>query len=565
MSESILTFNGVDLETGAGYLHSPLTPKQLQKLATGGSVDEKALKELKGYWDSRGPHFGMVQGRDYKKLDESGWGVIFEAQPRPGVYEALKPLLDLRKEQASGKDEKLYKEYIAEKGYLPGDTKRMFLQRHGAAVSGVVDPRRMPYYILIVGDPDVIPYEFQYQLDVQYGVGRIHFDELEEYAQYAASVVAAETGKIRLARKATFFGVNRAGDPSTELSAKFLVNPLHQAVATDQSGKWAVDLVGGEAATKAKLGSLLGGADSPAFLFTASHGMGGRNGSEKQLPYQGALVCQDWPGPGFKGEKRPHFFAGEDLASDARLGGTIAMMFACYGAGTPKFNEFRQIDGEATAGQIAPKAFVAALPKAMLSHPKGGALAVIGHVERAWTCSFLAGKSSLQTATFESSVKKLLDGYPVGYAMEEFNNRYAELSSELLEMMPLLKLGMNPTDEFVGSWTENYDARNYSVVGDPAVRMAVVDEGVKAPVERASIRVNFVAPAVAAGAAQRVVETKTTVTAQSSGFEVVTVAGSSGRLVTRVEGDVATTWAAHKAAVEAEIGKQKIRAPRQES
>ncbi len=557
MNDTILTFNGIDLDTG-GYLHSPMTARQLRTLATGGTVDEKELEDLKNYWESRGPHFGMVAGRDYKKLDEAGWGVIFAAEPEPGVYEALKPLLDLRKEQASKKDERLYKEYTGASGYLPGDTKRLFLRRGGAQVSGVVDPTRMPYYLLIVGDPDVIPYEFQYQMDVQYGVGRLHFDRLEDYAQYAASVIAAETGKIQLSRKATFFGVNKAGDPSTQLSAKFLVDPLHKAVSKDQEGKWAIDLIGGEEATKSRLGNLMGGSEAPAFLFTASHGMGGNNGSAKQLPYQGALVCQEHPGPGFKGDSRPFYFAGEDLASDARLGGTIAMMFACYGAGTPKFNEFRQIDGQATAGQIAPKAFVAALPKAMLSHPKGGALAVIGHVERAWSCSFLNGKASTQTSTFESSVKKLLDGYPVGYAMEEFNSKYAELSSELLDMISLLKvqekLKADPTEEFVNNWTENYDARNYSLVGDPAVRMPVVEGDAIAPLERESVTVNFVAPVLVA--AQAPAPSVRGVAEMSAGFEVVSGSGG-GRLVTRVEGDGGNYWLAHREAVEAEIARRK--------
>lgn len=475
MSGNLLNLNGLNFDTG-GYLHSQLSPLELRALATGEAVDRKELQEMKDWCESRGPHYGMVAGRDYKKLEDTGWGVIFAHEPEPGVYEALKPLLDLRRAQASAKDEALYKEYKGTDGYLPEDTKRLFAKRHGAGVSGVVDPRKIPYYLLIVGDPETIPYLFQYQLDVQYGVGRIHFDKVEDYAQYAASVVAAETGKIRLPRKAAFFGVAKEGDPATILSSRYLVDPLRKAVTEDQKNKWSVEAFLGEQATKKTLGNLLGGTDTPAFLFGASHGMGGKRGSPQQYSDQGALICQDWPGNEWKGAMRPYYYAAEDLGSEAKLGGTIAMFFACYGAGTPKFNEFRQKDSLTEPNQIAEKAFVSALPKRMLSHPNGGALAVIGHVERAWSCSFQAGKETIQIQTFESSLKKLLDGYPVGYATEEFNCRYAELSSELLELMPQLKAGMKPTDEFVNLWTENYDARNYSLIGDPAVRMAVAED-----------------------------------------------------------------------------------------
>jgi hypothetical protein len=481
------------------------------------SESKEQINIYKAKKSSTAAHLGVVADVSTQKLEESRWAVVINGLEEAALIKALWPLIEHRMREMGltppavdwrpGESAAAWMSRHSDGGkqnlrdhwgkippvmiYRPGERVPQWLARFGVA-TGPVDPRRgVPYYLLLLGRPGplneqdetAIPLNFQYLLDIFWGVGRLCFTDaagqhrLEDYTAYAQRVVAfeqAQDAASRLRKEVVYFSTKHDLDTSTIRSTNELTLPLVQwhtnPANTATKGGFAHRTFIEAEATKANLGGVLAGSGEgkpPAVLFTASHGLG-LPLSDPRLPlHQGALITQDWGGAG--PVTRDHWFAGEDLASDAKVDGMFAFLFACYGAGCPDKDEFI-FDENKQRPQIATFPLIAQLPQRLLA---SGALGVLGHVERAWTYSF-SGTEGVkgQSQPFEDVLARLLQGRRAGDATDQFNMIQGDRAMTLTEELENIKFGkiVDPL-ELSKLWMARNDARNYALLGDPAARL----------------------------------------------------------------------------------------------
>ncbi len=471
MPEELIYPNGVNGLTGE-YLLAPLAPADVAIRAKEPGEDTDITKRLKQvHADQTEASFRLPFNIHPEDVGAAGWAIVFGANEDDAVKAALEPLIEHRRAQVGDARTKVL-------DHQPGERWPEWLDRHGTA-PGNVDPDKIPYYVLLVGRPERIPFSFQYLLGVEYAVGRLDFGDADGYRRYVAGLIDYERSAAPPRDAvATFFGTRHPFDGATQLSADSLVKPL--ADSFRPGGRFASAVTGyriehvlGEPATKGALREILAGAGPsgrPALLFSATHGLGGwPAGHADQTARHGALLCQDWPGVGRISAE--HYFAGVDVPADAGVHGLVAFLFACFGAGTPEVDAFAHVPGQPPP-VLAAEPFVAALPKELLSHPEGGALAVIGHVDQAWGYSFVSGEEA-QLLPFQNATGRILLGQPIAHAMKDFNEKYAALSAGLSDVLERIGFGgrVVPDAELARLWTERNDAQNYIVLGDPAAAL----------------------------------------------------------------------------------------------
>jgi hypothetical protein len=353
----------------------------------------------------------------------------------------------------------------AQGGYQAGQTVDQWLGQFRVSANAMVQPKAgVPFYILIVASPEDIPFEFQYQLDIYWGVGRLWLNADEDYGSYARAVIEYESGEQAppAGRKLTFFATRFERDNGgTPLFCDGLVEPLRQREIGADYG-FGVEVITGKDATRDRLVDLYSGAGKrPSIYFCGSHGLLRDINSPHLADTQGALLCEVWPGD--VSPTKDQYFAARNLRDDSDLRGTVHFLFACYAGGWPKISTY---DGE----PVGPAPMVARLPQAILAK---GALAVFAHIDKVWSYSYQSGDGIDRSQEYEDLVTRMMKGARAGHATDAFNIRWSVLAGYIAAQINAATI---PSTEAAHNlWIEHDDARNHILYGDPAVCLRVND------------------------------------------------------------------------------------------
>lgn len=434
-------------------------------------------------WRGRDSVPKQVEDRERKKLRlvhaagvdplspaSSGWGIVYPEGVDPAVKEALRPLIRHRQELV-GDTPGYFQQFDGESAVRAGQAARAWLRTRHVDLMEVDPSNGVPLYLLLVGPPTDISFEFQYTLDSYWNVGRLDFDEPEHYAEYAAHLIAYERAvQVPNRRSSVLWNVRNPGDAATALLHNLVASPLAVGQGArppvGEAAGFALQPLLAEAATKSALLDAVN-AGTASFLFTGSHGMAFPELPEDQRrEAQGALLCQEWA----RGEAvtPDHYLTGEEVLASANTRGLIHFLFACFGGGCPSFDTYER-DSEGRPRELMRNPMTARLPQAIL---RKGALAVLAHIDRAWSYSFQGASGHGQYQGFRSVMERILNGEPIGQATDSWNQRWGQRSAELVDYIQRQRDGEEIPDRFLTNrWIERNDARNYVVLGDPAARL----------------------------------------------------------------------------------------------
>ncbi|MCP3138993.1 hypothetical protein [Pyxidicoccus xibeiensis] len=423
-------------------------------------------------------------------LPSQRWGLVAPKGPRGDALLALVEPLRQRRQQAQGGERvAIYRVPPDMDGPLAARWKKEVFRHEGTREAD------RPRYLLLLGDLNEVSLELQHALTTDAFVGRLAFATDAGYAAYVDKVLRWEDATPRESNARMLFYTSRDGSSATELGHRMLIAPSVTACRERQELHCfpQADLVSLGDDGPVSLASLLDHASArrPGVLFTLSHGRGrpasGWAHPEARLAHQGELKLPDGG-----------FLCASELASRPFLPGGIWFSFACFSAGTPARSSYahwlRQLpesDPNARRGlealpQQGERPFISALPQAALANPDGP-LAVMGHVDLAWSHSF-SDRGRGTPSRFIELLKELAAGSRAGVALQSLMQVLNEASSELaalynqeaLEHTQGRPSTIDPLER-ARLWMARQDLANYVLLGDPAVRLSLAQARPAAP------------------------------------------------------------------------------------
>jgi hypothetical protein len=424
------------------------------------------------------------QGGDPNDLPAQRWGVVAPEGPIGDRLLALiEPLRALRQEE-QGAPVRVYRAPPNLDAPQAARWKDRVL--HDEAVPEADQPR----YLLLLGDLDQLSLELQQVLGSDGFIGRLAFSRDQDYEAYVAKVLRWAKSPSSAQARALFYTAHD-GTGATTVGYQALITPSLKACRERQElgdfpareilelgdrADWSVDRLLERVASA-----------EPSLLFSLSHGLGAPRQGWRSVDEQHALQGAMSLGPGQQLDAAA-------LASQPFLPGGLWFYLACFGAGTPSRSAFHtwlsqlrnvgQFSGRldrllASLPREGEKPFVAALPKVALANPQGP-LAIVGHMDLAWTYSFQDPGKTVKNrpARFLGLMRSMVSGRRAGVGLNAllrfFNEANVELTS-LYDQEEEARTQNRPNlvdpAQRAHLWMLRQDLSGYVLLGDPAAHL----------------------------------------------------------------------------------------------
>lgn len=459
-----------------------------------------------------------ADGADPNDLTLQRWGIVYrDTDEGRRLRQAIEPLVRKRKEDQGGHKVIEYKIPSGKTLDAAASTDWWKDVYHDDDIATEAD---RPRYLLILGDADVISWDFQQRLALDIFAGRLAFPTVAGYEAYANKVLKYERARLASGARGLFFTV-RDGTAATNVGHRGLmipsVNSARDGIANGTfNANEIVFLNEYDHNITAREFFQAAAQPEPTMLFSMSHGLGAPQGGwdsiAEQRRFQGSMSFG-------QGEQ----ITGEDIAERPFLPGGAWFYFACLGAGTPTESAYHHwLQDLKSIGAFSgslhnvvaslPKPgeppFVSRLPQAALSN-ENGPLSVLGHVDLAWTFSFQEysikdGKRVTKNqARFHDIFRSLVEGRRMGAGYSALQRYFNNVNGDLTRIFDQdakakkrnLALDESPARQLqkASLWMERQDLAAYVLLGDPAVRLQVdsarAHADVKKPIPSATAEV----------------------------------------------------------------------------
>ena len=345
-----------------------------------------------------------------------------------------------------------------------------------------------PRYVLLLGDTHWLPLGFQIDMSINAFVGRLAFDELDDYNAYVRKILFLESQDSPIVENqvlfvAPEFSLNKHAITATQYSCQFLVAGLMNSV--NQLGIDTIALFGKDATKNNFLHALKH--SNPAVVFVAGPGLyAATSNSLDDLglmhKLNGAICFPEET----KKRRSVESFSAEDVDSlppeEPLFYGSVVYQFSSFGYGMSAASDF-SIWKDRFQFVQPEEEFIAALPKKLVAHPKGP-VAYIGQLDLALINSlgnaFSFDREALdpRLASLKITLEEMLSGHPPAYSIWELKEHYMSIMNYQLNVLKrtdiLKSWNEKEKSKYVDRWLMLNDSKNYMIFGDPAARSSLI-------------------------------------------------------------------------------------------